>query len=183
MTEPAINQGSRMMFMHAPAQRISAAPRRAASQTYYWPMWSGSTLSRLCLVVLGAGIVTWLAACAPPAISGGFDSPHPAARLFAARRAATESQPDALRDSMPGLIRNLESDDPAVRLVSAQALLDLTGETFGYRHFDPEWVRAPAVRRWRDAWERGELTLRDGRPIGPDTLAAEPAPERNAIER
>lgn len=121
--------------------------------------------------------------CGPPAISGGFDSPQPAARIFATRRAAAETDPAKIREAMPGLIRNLESDDPAVRLLSAEALGELTGESYGYRYFDPEWLRSPAVQRWRDAWERGEITLGNGTRIGPDTLESNPASERAAVDR
>lgn len=129
-----------------------------------------------CVLVTATG-------CAPPAITGGFDSPHAASRLFAARRAAAETDPARIAAAMPGLIRNLDSDDPAVRLLSIEALEELTGETFGYRHFDPEWLRAPAVARWAAAWEGGEVRLRDGAPVGPDTLGAVVAAERTAIER
>ncbi len=121
--------------------------------------------------------------CGPPAITGGFDSPQPAARIFATRRAAAETDPAKIRAAMPGLIRNLESDDPAVRLLSAEALDELTGESYGYRYFDPEWLRTPAVHRWREAWERGEITLRDGTRIEPDTLESNPANERAAVDR
>lgn len=132
---------------------------------------------------LGGSVLLTVMGCAPPAITGGFDSPHAASRLFAARRAAAETDPARIAAAMPGLIRNLDSDDPAVRLLSIEALEELTGETFGYRHFDPEWLRAPAVARWVAAWERGEVALRDGTRIGPDTLGTVVAAERTAIER
>lgn len=84
---------------------------------------------------------------------------------------------------MPGLIQNLTSDDPAVRLLSAEALKELTDETYGYRYFDPEWIRTPAVDRWREAWERGEITLANGMRIGPDTLESSATGERTSIDR
>lgn len=150
---------------------------------YDWAMRGGPGLRRTISVVL-AGLVPLAAgSCAPPAISGDFDSPHAAARLFAARRAASQPDPARARDAIPGLIRNLDSDDPAVRLVSIEALYELTGETLGYRHYDPEWVRAEAVRRWARAWERGEVALRDGTRVGPDTLLSDQASERAASGR
>ncbi len=132
---------------------------------------------------LGGSVLLTATGCPPPAITGDFDSPHAAARLFATRRAAAETDPGRIASAMPGLIRNLDSEDPAVRLLSIEALEQLTGETFGYRHFDPEWLRAPAVARWVAAWERGEVVLRDGTRIGRDTLGTDVAAERTAIER
>jgi len=139
--------------------------------------------SRAGALGLGGGLFLVAVSCAPPAITGGFDSPHPSARLFATRRAAGETDPAKASIALPGLIRNLDSDDPAVRLVSIQALEELTGETLGYRHFDPEWIRAAAVRRWAEAWDRGEIVLRDGTRLGPDTLGTTSAMERTALDR
>jgi len=142
----------------------------------------GSAVSRILGATLVVTAVLTPVACAPPAITGGFDSPQPAAQIFATRRAAAETDPAKIRQAMPGLIQNLTSDDPAARLLSAEALDELTGETYGYRYFDPEWMRAPAVARWRDAWERGAITLRNGTRLGPDTLELNPTGERTAID-
>lgn len=147
---------------------------------YDWAMCGGFRLSRIVLMVLAGIASLGSSSCAPPAISGDFDSPHPAARLFAARRAAAQTDPAAARDAIPGLIRNLDSDDPAVRLVSIEALYELTGETYGYKHYDPEWMRAETVRRWAQAWEHGEVALRNGLRVGPDTLPRQQANERAA---
>lgn len=146
---------------------------------YYWPMRCASFLVP---AVIGATLLG-PASCGPPAITGDFDSPQPAARIFATRRAAAETDPGKVRAAIPGLIRNLESDDPAVRLLSAEALYELTGETCGYRHYDPEWVRSPSVKRWSEAWLGGELTLRDGTPLLPDTLETNSASERTLLDR
>jgi hypothetical protein len=52
------------------------------------------------------------------------------------------------------LVRDLESDDPAVRFYSINTLQRLTGETFNYQYFGDEERRAVAVGRWR-AWLAG----------------------------
>lgn len=143
----------------------------------------GSAVSRISCAAVGAIALLAPVGCGPPAITGDFDSPQPAARIFAARRAARETNPARLGWDIKGLIQNLTSDDPAVRLISAGALEELTGETYGYRYFDPEWVRAPAVDRWRDAWEQGTITLRDGTRLGPDTLESSATGERTLIDR
>jgi hypothetical protein len=47
------------------------------------------------------------------------------------------------------MVRDLESDDPAVRLYAIEALYRLTGERFGYLFYADEDQREPAVKRWR----------------------------------
>jgi hypothetical protein len=49
----------------------------------------------------------------------------------------------------PELVKDLDSDDPAVRFYSICGLQGLTGETFGYRYYDSDDNRKPAVERWR----------------------------------
>ena len=88
-------------------------------------------------MVLAAG-----AGCVP--IPKGFDSPEPAARIEAAVQAAGAGDADAI----PDLIALLDSDDPATRLVSINALHRLTGQTLGYVHAAPPEEREAAVVRW-----------------------------------
>ena len=49
------------------------------------------------------------------------------------------------------LIKDLDSDDPAVRFYSIGGLQRLTGQTFDYHYYDDETQRAPAIARWK-AW-------------------------------
>jgi hypothetical protein len=49
----------------------------------------------------------------------------------------------------PQLVKDLQSDDPAVRFYSIRGLRSLTGETFGYRYYDSEDDRKIAVARWK----------------------------------
>jgi HEAT repeat protein len=96
------------------------------------------------VMVAGAAL---LGACAPPASRGGFDSPDPAAKLYAIERAMRRGD----RAAVPQLVEQLDSDDPAVRLLAISALERLTGQTYGYRHDDPPWQRQDAIRRWVEA--------------------------------
>ena len=48
----------------------------------------------------------------------------------------------------PQLVKDLQSDDPAVRFYSIRGLWSLTGKTFGYRYYDSEDDRKIAVARW-----------------------------------
>jgi HEAT repeat protein len=101
-------------------------------------------MSRWATLAAGAAV---LGACAPPASRGGFDSPDPASRLYAIERAMKHGD----RAAVPRIVEQLDSDDPAVRLLAIAALEQLTGETRGYRYDDPPWMREEAVRRWTEA--------------------------------
>jgi len=56
--------------------------------------------------------------------------------------------------AIPQLVRDLASDDSAVRFYAIDALHRLTGKTLGYRYYDDDEKRKPALLRWRE-WERG----------------------------
>lgn len=109
-----------------------------------------------------------VAGCTPSATEEDFDSAVPGARIYATRRAAQENDRGAIRD----LIEGLDSDDPAIRFMSIHTLERMTGETYGYRHFDPPWARDEAVSLWVEAFERGDLA--NGEPSG-SSGAREPA--------
>lgn len=90
-----------------------------------------------------AGLVGLVGAgCSSPA--RGFASADPGARLDAAVEAAARED----RSSIPDLIKLLESDDPAARLVAINTLHRLTGTTNGYDYAAPEAERRAAVDRW-----------------------------------
>jgi hypothetical protein len=54
------------------------------------------------------------------------------------------------RSAEPQLVSDLSSTDPAVRFYAIEALRRLTGEDLGYRYYDNETDRAPAVARWQE---------------------------------
>jgi len=101
----------------------------------------------------------WLfeASCSgPPATRGGFDSDNPSAKIYAIERAAHANDTSAIRDIIP----ELGSDDPAVRLVAIETLERMTGQTYGYHHYDPPLERRAAIARWVSALEKGEIPVR-----------------------
>lgn len=53
------------------------------------------------------------------------------------------------RADVPLMVRDLDSDDPAVRFYSIQGLGRLTGYDFGYRYWEADDARRPAVARWK----------------------------------
>ncbi len=100
-------------------------------------------------------------ACAPRAEEGGFDSPNPAAKLYAIHDAGQARDADAV----PHLIEQLNSDDPAVRMYAINALERITGRRMDYSPYAPPHQRRQAIQRWVQAWESGRLqqSLQAGR--------------------
>lgn len=96
--------------------------------------------------LLGAGC------SAPPASGGDFNSPDPAAKLYAIR-AAGESRD---RRHIPQLVEQLDSDDPAVRLFAIGALERITGERKGYNPYADEVSRRAAIEAWVEEGRRRE---------------------------
>lgn len=105
----------------------------------------------LSLQWIGAGTTLVAAALAGCAGEVSFESSDPAARLRAIHRAASEND----RASIPELIKMLESDDPAIRLLSIRTLESMTGQTMGYDAVAPSYERTPAVNRWTE-WYKSE---------------------------
>ncbi|HEX4795004.1 MAG TPA: hypothetical protein VH370_14480 [Humisphaera sp.] len=92
-----------------------------------------------------------LAACAGLAMAGcghgprSVSDPDPADKIPAMKEAAQTHNQRAI----PQMVADLDSDDPAVRLYSIDALQKLTGQTFGYRYYDDDEARKPAVAKWK----------------------------------
>lgn len=84
-------------------------------------------------------------AAAPP----DFNSPEPAARNAAIVRAARDGD----RNAIPDLVRMLDSDDPATRVLAIRALERLTGVTLGYDPAGDAASRDEGVAQWT-AWCR-----------------------------
>ena len=81
-----------------------------------------------------------------PTITADFDSAEPAARNAAIVEAASKNDQAAV----PDLVRMLDSDDPATRLLAINALEKITGERLGYEYTAPEHERAKAADRWQE---------------------------------
>jgi len=71
--------------------------------------------------------------------------PDPSVKIPAFHKAARDDDLGALQQ----LVIDLDSEDPAVRFYSIQALQDLTGENFTYRYWDDEIERLPALKKWQ----------------------------------
>lgn len=57
------------------------------------------------------------------------------------------------RASIPNLILELESTDPAQRMLAIGALERLTGQTHGFEYWAPRPVRDEAIARWKAWWQ------------------------------
>ena len=88
-----------------------------------------------------------LAGCSGPAPEKVVTNPDPSGKIPAYKEAVREHDRKAVRQ----MVKDLDSDDPAVRLFAIEGLRRLTGETFDYKYYDDEHARRPALKRWQ-AW-------------------------------
>lgn len=107
-------------------------------------IWAVSAFVGICCVTISAPGC----ASAPPASRGSLISDNPGEVLYAVRRAgaADNASPRTIRQ----LVELLEHDDPAVRMMTINALERLTGRTdrYGYDPYADPATRGPAVARW-----------------------------------
>ncbi|MCC6320253.1 MAG: HEAT repeat domain-containing protein [Phycisphaerales bacterium] len=103
------------------------------------------------VLAIAAGCSLWPWGCAGVPQEASFDRPDPSSRLLAIQEAAQKHD----RDSLRSLIRALDSDDPAERLLSIRALEHRTGQTLGYDHSARRAGRSEAVQRWVEWFDRG----------------------------
>lgn len=115
----------------------------------------GVVLVRVFIVLAALGAIASCTRAAPR----GFDAAAPEARIddiLDAARAGDQS-------AVPDLVRQLDSDDPAVRLLAILSLERLTGQRLGYDHAAPAWQREPAVARWA-AWTQANPAAPGAQP-------------------
>src|SRR6476646_2672932 len=85
--------------------------------------------------------VTMLAGCSPPRDPISVKSNDPTLKIPAIKQDVRARN----TSDVPQMVKDLESDDPAVRFYSIEGLRRLTGDTFGYHYYDDEAERRPAV--------------------------------------
>lgn len=96
------------------------------------------------------GLLGLLGGCVAPREPLVVSNPDPSVKIPAIK-ASVQSKDMAATKQM---IKDLESDDPAVRFYSIGGLQRLTGDTFGYQYFADDAKRAEAVSKWK-AWLAG----------------------------
>ena len=92
-----------------------------------------------------AGVVSMGLSCTAPRPPLTVTNPDPSIKIPAIEKAVREKD----RSAVPQLVKDLDSDDPAVRFYANHALEVLTGRNFGYRYFDNDTLREPAAQKWR----------------------------------
>ena len=74
----------------------------------------------------------------------------PAAKIPAIKASVQTHDMSAVRQ----MVKDLDSDDSAVRFYAIGGLQRLTGQTFGYQYYFDESQRAEPVKQW-NAWLKG----------------------------
>ena len=98
------------------------------------------------------------AGCAPAPTGTGLSAIDPTTKLQAIERAIHERD----REAVPALVEQLDSDDPAVRLLAITALQRITGTTMGYDHAASARERDAATTRWATAVAAGTVPQAEG---------------------
>lgn len=100
-------------------------------------------MHRRFLVILA---VTGVAGCGSIRDHRGIASEDPAEKIPAIVQAGQKKD----KHAVPLLVKELNHDDPAVRLYAIEALHRITGETLGYHFYDDEETRKASIARWND---------------------------------
>jgi hypothetical protein len=102
----------------------------------------------------GAGVVGWcalvsiaiVAGCTEPRGPLSVKSEDPTLKIPAIKQDVRQHD----TSDVAQMVKDLDNDDPAVRFYAIEGLRRLTGDSFGYRYYDDEDERRPALKRWKD---------------------------------
>jgi hypothetical protein len=123
----------------------------------------GRLLRRLASIALTAPACAGAAGCVAPREKLVVSNPDPSVKIPAIKVAIRQNDLGAAEQ----LVKDLESDDPAVRFYAIEGLRRLTDQDLGYRYYEPEpEQRKPAVERWRGwlAGQRGAASSNGSNP-------------------
>lgn len=95
---------------------------------------------------------TGLIVCAAAALVGcsgttgpqTVENPDPSVKIPLEKKAIDRGD----HSVVPQLIKDLRSDDAAIRMCAIDGLRKLTGQSLGYNFYEDEDAREPATRRW-----------------------------------
>jgi hypothetical protein len=92
-------------------------------------------------ILLAAGML-WATGCGhgPRSVT----DPDPADKVPAIETAIQNHD----KRVIPQLVKDLDNSDSAIRFYAIDGLRKLTGEDFGYRYYDDDDKRKPAVAQW-----------------------------------
>jgi hypothetical protein len=98
-----------------------------------------------------APLLCLMTGCFPaPMPKPSLTDPDPTAKIPAIRLSVQNKDMTATKS----LVKDLNSDDPAVRFYAIEGLRKLTNEDYGYHYYDDQDQRAEAIKRW-EAWVAG----------------------------
>src|SRR4051812_19388126 len=93
-----------------------------------------TTTTQRQIVTAAFALIATAAGCVHPRGPVVVTDPDPSVKIPATAKAVRTHDLSAV----PQLIKDLQSDDPAVRLYAAHALEQLTGQSLGYRYYAPD---------------------------------------------
>lgn len=125
--------------------------------------------ARIFFAGAAAAMLGWGAGCSVPPEQEGFASPSPQARARAVGTAVAADD----REAIPNLITMLGSDDPAHRMLAIRALEQMTGQTLGYVHTDPEPRREEAIAAWVQWWADADSQAPETGSVAPAAAMAD----------
>ena len=108
--------------------------------------------------VAGWAVVTialGLPSCTAPKEEAAVGHPDPSVKIRGYKKAAREHDMAAVRQ----MVKDLDSDDPAVRFYAIHVLSDLTTQDFGYRYYYDEDQRRESLGRWQDWLKHREAAV------------------------
>jgi hypothetical protein len=99
------------------------------------------------------GLAALGGSCTAPQPAPNIADPDPQVKIAGIKQAVAKDD----RASLPALVKQLDSDDPAVRFYAQEALERLAGERFGYEYYLDEDERKPSLARWQE-WLKKQTT-------------------------
>lgn len=99
--------------------------------------------------IVCGGISCLLGACTAPRPDYVVTDPDPGVKIPAIKQSVARHADDAA--TVRQLVKDLDSDDPAVRFYAIEGLRRLTGQDFKYVYYEDADERKPAVEQWK-AW-------------------------------
>jgi hypothetical protein len=100
-------------------------------------------------------VASGLLSCTAPKEDAAVGHPDPSVKIRGMKKAAREHDEAAIRQ----LVKDLDSDDPAVRFYAIRSLSDLTKQDFGYRYYYDEDQRRESLGRWQDWLKQREAAV------------------------
>lgn len=111
-------------------------------------------LTRVLNFAVASAAMAAVVGCAGEGPKLDIRSEDPAESIPAIKKAARVNDASAI----PQLVKDLDSDDPAIRFYAIGALQRITGEDFGYKYFEDDAARKPAREKWQKWLESHPVT-------------------------